>query len=116
MSTRTFRITVRGVFDGLTPEQRASLQSRAAEHDVFNAAFTPEGTLTYDVAVRPAFTFRFSETGEDEEDILLASEQAEEKAAAWLTERGYGYKNLRSSAQDMSQAPLGKRARREASR
>jgi hypothetical protein len=116
VSTRTFRITVRGVFDGLDAEQRAALQARAAEHDVFTAAFTPEGTLTYDVAARPAFTFRFSDTGDDEEDILVATELAEEKAAAWLTERGYGYKNLRSTAEDLSMAPLGKRGRREAGR
>ncbi|MFG1927003.1 DUF6204 family protein [Cryptosporangium sp. NPDC048952] len=116
MSTRTFRIIVRGFFDGLSPEQRAALQADAAQHDVFNAAFTPEGSLTYDIAARDAFTFRFQDTGEDEEDILLATEQAEENAAAWLTERGYGYKNLRSTAQDLSMAPLGKRQRREAQR
>lgn len=116
MSTRTFRIIVRGVFDGLSPEQRAELLAHADEHDVFKAAFTPEGSLTYDIAARPAFNFRFEETGDDEEDILIATELAEEKAVAWLTERGYGYKNLRSTAEDLSQAPLGKRGRREARR
>jgi hypothetical protein len=30
MTTRTFRITVRGAFDGLTPEQRAELRQRRA--------------------------------------------------------------------------------------
>ncbi|MFI8231191.1 DUF6204 family protein [Streptomyces sp. NPDC085900] len=114
MSTRTFRITVRGVFDGLGPDQRAELLSRAAEHDVLRAAFTPEGHLSYDLAARTAFTFRFLDSGEEEEDILEASERAEEAAKAWLTERGYGYKNLRSQAEDLSQAPLGKRQRRAA--
>ncbi|MFF7474311.1 DUF6204 family protein [Streptomyces sp. NPDC008092] len=114
MTTRTFRVTVRGVFDGLGAEQRAELLSRAAEHDVLRAAFTAEGHLTYDIAARPAFTFRFQDTGEEEEDILEATERAEEAARAWLTERGYGYKNLRSSAEDLSQAPLGKRQRRAA--
>ncbi|MGV9356148.1 DUF6204 family protein [Streptomyces misionensis] len=114
MSMRTFRITVRGVFDGLTGDQRAALLADAAAHDVLRAAFTPEGTLTYDIAARPAFVFRFSATGEEEEDILEATEQAEAAAEAWLTERGYGFKNLRSSAEDLSQAPLGKRQRRAA--
>ncbi|MER5793905.1 DUF6204 family protein [Streptomyces sp. NPDC001980] len=114
MTTRTFRVTVRGVFDGLTAEQRAELLSRAAEHDVLRAAFTPEGHLSYDITARPAFTFRFQDTGEEEEDILAATERAEEAARAWLTERGYGYKNLRSNAEDLSQAPLGKRRRRTA--
>ncbi|MCL7380055.1 DUF6204 family protein [Streptomyces sp. 35G-GA-8] len=112
MSTRTFRITVRGVFDGLSTDQRAELLARAAEHDVLRAAFTPEGHLSYDLAARSAFTFRFLDSGEEEEDILEASERAEESAKAWLAERGYGYKNLRSQAEDLSQAPLGKRQRR----
>ncbi|GAA5038020.1 DUF6204 family protein [Streptomyces siamensis] len=116
MSTRTFRITVRGVFDGLGADQRAELLARAAEHDVLRAAFTPEGHLSYDIAARPAFTFRFLDSGDAEEDILEATERAEEAARAWLGERGYGYKNLRSQAEDLSQAPLGKRQRREAAR
>lgn len=116
MSTRTFRITVRGVFDGLSADQRAALLDRAAEHDVLYAAFTPEGHLSYDVAARPAFTFRFLDHGESEEDILTAAERAEESARAWLAEHGYGYKNLRSQAEDLSQAPMGRRQRREAAR
>ncbi|MDF6022951.1 DUF6204 family protein [Streptomyces sp. JH34] len=116
MSTRTFRITVRGVFDGLGADQRAELLARAAEHDVLLAAFTPEGHLSYDVAARSAFTFRFSDSGEAEEDVVEAAERAEAAARAWLEERGYGYKNLRSSAEDLSQAPLGKRQKREAAR
>ncbi|MEU6671233.1 DUF6204 family protein [Streptomyces sp. NPDC046727] len=114
MSTRTFRITVRGAFEDLTDAQRAALLADAAEHDVLRAAFTPGGSLTYDIAARPAFTFRFSATGEEEEDILEATEQAEEAAKAWLTERGYGFKRLRTTAEDLSRAPLGKRRRRTA--
>ncbi|MGX2995302.1 DUF6204 family protein [Streptomyces sp. JNUCC 64] len=116
MSTRVFRVTVRGVFAGLSPEQRAELLSRAGEHDVLRAAFTPEGHLSYDIAARTAFTFRFQHTGEDEEDVLEAVERAEAGARSWLEERGYGYANLRSTAEDLSQAPLGKRQRREAAR
>ncbi|KAA0931834.1 MULTISPECIES: DUF6204 family protein [Streptomyces] len=116
MSTRTFRITVRGVFHGLDDDQRAALLADAPAHDVLRAAFTPEGHLSYDIAARSAFTFRFVETGEEEEDILEATGRAEEAARLWLTERGYGYRNLRSTAEDLSQAPLGKRQRREAAR
>ncbi|MFJ5215637.1 DUF6204 family protein [Streptomyces sp. NPDC088354] len=114
MSTRVFRITVRGVFDGLGPEQRSELLARAGEHDVLHAAFTPEGHLSYDIAARPAFTFRFQDAGEAEEDILEATERAEQAARAWLTGRGYGFKHLRAQAEDLSQAPLGKRQRRAA--
>ncbi|MGW9032934.1 DUF6204 family protein, partial [Streptomyces sp. NPDC055722] len=88
MSIRTFRITVRGVFDGLDDGQRAELLARAAEHDVLRAAFTPEGHLSYDFAARTAFTFRFLDSGEAEEDILEATERAEEAAKAWLDDHG----------------------------
>ena len=114
MSTRTFRITVRGVFDGLGDDQRAELLARAPEHDVMQAAFTPEGHLSYDIAARSAFTFRFLDSGESAEDIMEATGRAETAAEAWLTGRGYGYKNLRSQAEDLSEAPLGKRQRRAA--
>ncbi|AKG45297.1 DUF6204 family protein [Streptomyces xiamenensis] len=114
MSTRTFRVTVRGAFSGLTGEQRAELLARAPEHDVLRAAFTPQGHLSYDIAARDAFTFRIAREGEAEEDILTATEDAETVLRQWLSDRGYGYKNLRSQAQDLSQAPLGKRQRRAA--
>lgn len=58
---------VRG-FDGLTDEQRAELLAYAADHDIVRASFTPEGHLSYDIAARDAFTFRFQETGDAEED------------------------------------------------
>ncbi|MEU1424067.1 DUF6204 family protein [Kitasatospora sp. NPDC005751] len=114
MTTRTFRVTVRGSFDGLDADQHAELLARAAEHDVLYASFTPEGHLSYDLASRPAFTFRFLDSGEAEEDILEAADRAEGAAKAWLDEHGYGYKNLRSQAEDLSQAAVGKRQRRAA--
>lgn len=116
MTTRTFRITVRGAFAALSGQQRAALLAEAAQHDILTAAFTPEGHLSYDIAARPAFTFRFLETGEQEQDLAPAVERAEAAAQAWLDERGYGYKELRSQAEDLSQASMGKRQRREARR
>ena len=48
MAQRTYRVTVRGRFDGLDDATRARLLSEAAEHDVLVARFTDDGTLTYD--------------------------------------------------------------------
>lgn len=112
MSERTFRVTVRGSFDALTADQRAALLAEAAEHDVLNSAFTEEGKLTYDLAMRPFFTFRYLEHGEREEDIVPAGERAQAKAEEWLVERGYGYKGLKVSAEDMALMPLAKRQRK----
>ncbi len=116
MTTRTFRITVRGFFDGLDDDRLAALTARAAEHDILTASFTPEGHLSYDLTARRSFTFRFADSGESEEDIVAATVRAEAAARAWPAERGYPYKNLRSQAEDRSLAPLGKRQRREAAR
>ena len=61
---RAFRIKVRGEFRQLSDAQRADLLARAADHEPFQAAFTPEGNLTYDLAARPFFTFRFADSGD----------------------------------------------------
>ncbi len=94
--------------------QRAELLARQADHDFLRATHTPEGNLTYDIAARPFFTFRFLASAADERDVPDAAAQAELDAVAWLEARGYGYKNLRTHAEDMSQAPVGARQRRAA--
>lgn len=116
MSSRTFPITVRGAFDGLTDGQRAELLGAAPEHDMLRAESTAEGHLAYDLAGRPFFTFRFLDSGGAEDDVLDATARAEPAAEGWLAERGYGCKQLRSQAQDLSPAPPGERQRREAAR
>ncbi|MDH6541718.1 hypothetical protein M2167_004257 [Streptomyces sp. SPB4] len=116
MSTRAFRVTVRGFFDGLTAEQHAELTAAAPEHDVLRSSFTTEGHLSYELAARNSFTFRFLDSGEAEEDILEATARAELAAESWMTERGYGFKRLRSSAEDLSLAKQSKRQRQAAAR
>jgi len=116
MSTRTVRVTVRGSFDQLSAGQRAELLAEAAEHDVMDARYTPEGHLSYDVAARPFFTFRFRDEVPRAADIPAATARAEAAAVAWLTGRGLGYKQLSSQTVDLSEVPLGKRGRREAAR
>jgi hypothetical protein len=112
VSTRAFRIKVRGEFKELTADQRAELLARASEHDALGAKFTPEGHVSYDIAARPFFTFRFSDSGETDEDLVAATERAEAAAAAWLDERGLAFKLLKTQAEDLSQAPMSKRQRR----
>ncbi|MFC9621238.1 DUF6204 family protein [Streptomyces sp. NPDC056930] len=47
-------------------------------------------------------------------EVARHTRSTEEAAKTWLAEHGYGYKNLRSNAEDLSQAPLSKRQRRAA--
>lgn len=116
MSSRTIRVTVRGSFAGLTDDQRATLLAEADQHDVMNAAFTTDGTITYDVATRPFFTFRYQGQAAEEKDIPAVTARARAAAEQWLTSRGYGFGELTAQTVDMSEIPLGKRGRREAAR
>ncbi|MEV4705130.1 DUF6204 family protein [Actinoplanes sp. NPDC049316] len=116
MTSRTIRVTVRGAFDALTGAQRAELLAAADRHDVAFAAFTAEGTMTYDIAARPFFTFRYTETVAGEGDIPAVTARAQAAAEQWCASRGYGFKNLSAQAVDLSQTPLGSRGRREAAR
>ena len=111
MTTRAIRVTVRGAFAGLDERQRAELLAAAPDHDLSHASYTPEGHLSYDIAARPFFTFRFLTSAEDEAGIPDAAARAELSAEEWLTARGYGFKGVSSTAVDVSQAPLGARPR-----
>jgi hypothetical protein len=112
--SRTVRVTVKGWFAGLGAEQLAELVAAQEEHSFLHTEYTAEGYLAYDLPARPFFTFRFLAEAQEEDEIPLLALEAEEKAAAWLTERGYPFKSLSSRTVDMSEVPLGKRGRREA--
>lgn len=112
--THTFRITVRGFFDTLTEAQRYELLAEADQHDILQASYTPEGHLSYDLSARDAFTFRILESGEEAADMNNATRRAEIATATWLTDRGYGFKRLRSQAVDLALTPRSKRQRRAA--
>ena len=97
MSQRTYRVIVRGVFDGLDDGQRASLRDRLADHDLFSSAFTEQGSLTYDGSLS-AFSHRVVvhvEAGPQEEDDAHAAGQL--SAMERLDADGLGYRRLRST-------------------
>ena len=97
MSSRTYRVIVRGVFDGLDDARRAALRARAAEHDLFAARFTEEGSLSYDDALA-AFSHRVVvrvDPGPGEEDDAHTAGQL--SAIDRLEAAGLGYRRLRST-------------------
>ena len=97
MSERTYRVIVRGVFDGLDDAQRTRLRAEAAAHDLLVSSFTEEGTLSYDQRLG-AFSHRVLvrvEAGSGEEDD--AHTAGELAAMTYLDAAGLGYRNLRSS-------------------
>jgi Family of unknown function (DUF6204) len=98
VSSRTYRVIVRGVFDGLDDDRRAWLRDRAAAHDLFASAFTEEGSTTYDGALA-AFSHRVVvhvDAGPGEE--AEACTAGELSALQWLEDAGVGWRRLRSTA------------------
>ncbi|WP_433797054.1 DUF6204 family protein [Actinoplanes sp. CA-252034] len=114
MSTsRTIRVTVRGAFDNLSDAQKAQLMAAGGDHaDILAVQYTEDGHLTYDLAARPFFTFRFGEQVDDEREVAKVTARCEAKAAAWMTARGYGFKRITSQTVDLSEVPMGKAGRK----
>ncbi|MGY1813789.1 DUF6204 family protein [Blastococcus sp. SYSU D00820] len=109
MSTRTYRVIVRGVFDGLDESRRAQLLERVAEHDLFAARFTEEGSLTYDASLS-AFSHRSVvrvDPGPGEEDDAHAAGQL--LAMACLDAAGVGHRRLRSTVTCMDDVKVRRR-------
>lgn len=103
VTTRIFRVTVRGRFDGLDDATRVRLLADQPQHDVVSSgAFTGDGTLTYERAV-DFFTFRVQLRGEGdgaEGDVRAEAEARLEHALATL---GAGHRGeLKVTATDMA--------------
>jgi AcrR family transcriptional regulator len=108
MTARTYRVTVRGTFDGLTDTARARLLADAADHDITMGGFTPQGSLTYDTNLR-AFTFRYEVAATGEHSERDATADATARATSTLDAEGYGYKDLRHSTVDMQAIKIKRR-------
>lgn len=112
MSTQhTYRVIVRGTFDGLTDEARTRLLAEVDDHGLTAMRFSDEGTLTYDRALKH-FSFRFlvvSDAGDGEE---MAGVIAEDRAEELLGERGHGHGGLRSTVTDMDTMKINYKGRR----
>jgi hypothetical protein len=109
VSERTYRVIVRGVFDGLDEAQRTRLLAEAAAHDLLVSSFTEEGTLSYDERLA-AFSHRVlvrvdGRPGE-EDDAHTAGELA---AMSYLDAAGLGYRNVRSSVTCMDDVKVRRR-------
>jgi hypothetical protein len=98
MAQRTYRVVVRGRFEGLDEAARSRLRAEAAEHDLLTARFSDEGTLTYDGRL-DAFQHRVVvrvDEGPGEEDVALTA--GELAAVQHLDDAGLGHRELRASA------------------
>jgi hypothetical protein len=109
MAQRTYRVTVRGRFDGLDDRTRDRLRDEAAAHDVLVTRFVDEGTLTYDQridAFQHRVVVRVDEATGEEDVARTAGELA---AVEYLEAAGLGFGQLRSTATCVDDVKVGRR-------
>ncbi len=112
MSPHTYRVTVRGRFDGLADTTRDALLAAVDQHSWLQSAFTEAGTFTYGPELG-SFTFRYQLSAPAEKGEQTASDQAGLQALTTLEALGCGHGELRVSVVDLTEIPVGrKRLRR----
>ncbi|WP_432129280.1 DUF6204 family protein [Streptomyces sp. bgisy082] len=101
MGTRhTYRVIVRGTFDGLSEESRSRLLAEADDHGMAAMRFTEEGSLAYDRTLKH-FSYRVVVVSDAEDGEEMAGALAEDRVETALGELGHGYKGLRSTVTDL---------------
>ncbi|MGW2618650.1 DUF6204 family protein [Streptomyces sp. NPDC001500] len=97
----TYRVIVRGAWDGLTEEARARLLAEAAEHGLTSMRFTEEGTLSYQPSPLKHFSMRFVVVSDAADGEEMAGALAEERAETTLRTLGCGFTGLKSTVTDL---------------
>ena len=117
MSERhTYRVIVRGTWDGLTEEARARLLAEAAEHGMASMRFTEEGTLSYEPAPLKHFSMRYVVVSEAADGEEMAAALAEDRAEGTLRGLGYGFGELRSTVTDLDTMKINRKSAARSSR
>ncbi|MCX4965831.1 DUF6204 family protein [Streptomyces sp. NPDC079020] len=107
----TYRVIVRGTWEGLTDSARARLLSEVEAHGLTAMRFTEDGSLTYD-AVLKHFSFRYVVVSDAADGEEMAGAIAEDRAQTALREQGYGHGELRSTVTDMDTMKINDKGRR----
>ncbi|WP_329110189.1 DUF6204 family protein [Micromonospora sp. NBC_01699] len=110
MSSKTYQVIVRGKFAPLDDGQRARLLAEAEEHNLFQARFTLDGTVTYERALL-MFTFRCLVPATEEEKEAVVIGRAEALAAAAIRALGADFQDLESVATDLDSIKIRRRGR-----
>ncbi|MFJ4466063.1 DUF6204 family protein [Streptomyces sp. NPDC089424] len=97
----TYRVIVRGTWDGLTDEGRTRLLADAADHGMTSMRFTEEGTLSYQASPLKHFSMRFVVVSDAADGEEMAAALAEERAETVLRGLGHGFRELRSTVTDL---------------
>ncbi|KQX93121.1 MULTISPECIES: DUF6204 family protein [Streptomyces] len=107
----TYRVIVRGTWEGLTDEGRDRLLAEVERHGLAAMQFTEEGTLTYDTVLKH-FSFRYVVVSDPADGDEMAAAIAEDRAETALAARGLGHGELRCSVTDMDTMKINYKGRR----
>ncbi|MFJ1576922.1 MULTISPECIES: DUF6204 family protein [unclassified Streptomyces] len=106
----TYRVIVRGTWDGLTDDDRARLLADVDRHGLAQMRFTPEGSLTYDATLKH-FSYRFVVVSDAADGEEMAGALAEDRAETALKALGCGHRELRSTVTDMDTMKINRKGR-----
>lgn len=96
----THRVTIRGRFGALDESSRAYLEQNVADHDIFESAYTREGTLTYDHRI-DFFNLRYEIKGATTDDS--AGDRGLAEAETFLATMGWPHRGLRVTVVNVSE-------------
>ncbi|WP_329596874.1 DUF6204 family protein [Streptomyces pseudovenezuelae] len=97
----TYRVIVRGTWEGLTEQARARLLADAAEHGMASMRFSEEGSLSYEPVPLKHFSMRYVVVSDAADGEEMAGAIAEDRAETALREFGYGFAGLKSTVTDL---------------
>ncbi|MFE9887205.1 DUF6204 family protein [Streptomyces scopuliridis] len=106
----TYRVIVRGTWDGLTDDDRARLLAEVGQHGLAQMRFTPEGSLTYDKVLKH-FSYRFVVVSDAADGEEMAGALAEDRTETALKALGCGHGELRSTVTDMDTMKINRKGR-----
>jgi hypothetical protein len=97
----TYRVIVRGTWEGLSDQARERLLTEAADHGMTSMRFTEEGSLTYEPRPLKHFSMRYVVVSDAADGEEMAGAIAEDRAETTLRGLGYGFGGLRSTVTDL---------------
>jgi hypothetical protein len=107
----TYRVIVRGTWEGLTEEARARLLAEAGEHGMASMRFTEEGSLSYEPAPLKHFSMRYVVVSDAADGEEMAGAIAQDRAETALGALGYGFRDLRSTVTDLDTMKVNRKSR-----
>ncbi|MFJ4785333.1 DUF6204 family protein [Streptomyces sp. NPDC088794] len=106
----TYRVIVRGTWDGLTEQARERLLAEAGDHGMTSMRFTEEGSLSYEPAPLKHFSMRFVVVSDAADGEEMAGAIAEDRAETLLRGLGYGFGELKSTVTDLDTMKINRKS------